>query len=338
MPLLVCHIGWMANYEGLEQKPDRIARGGSWIDKHGYGGEVCNFLRCKDGNVYGHVETIKGKKDRPIHIRHLGANKDDPLLDGVDIVWTSTNPQKGGRKVVGWYRNARVYRGRQAFASFPSTQHRLDELEDYRIVARADDVTLIPLHERAFSLGRGKGWIGQANWWFPDQSANPEVKSFIRDVTAMMGGGVLARLRRPGHRWGGLVDPERKAAVESAAIDAVERHFSEYEIKSVEKENLGWDLEASRDGRTELHLEVKGLFSNELKIGLTPREYEALKRHSTGEMPTYRLCVLTGALTMKPRLTVFRFDRGQKTWVDDFSGRLILPEIKPLEAAIVSLC
>jgi hypothetical protein len=43
-------------------------------------------------------------------------------------------------------------------------------------------------------------------------------------------------------------DIERKAEVERAAINAVKKHYHEYNIKSVEKDNVGWDLEAKRDG------------------------------------------------------------------------------------------
>ncbi len=58
MPLLICLIGWMSRYEGLEEKPDKIVGHGEWIQRHGYGGEVCNFQSCKDRNVYGYCETI----------------------------------------------------------------------------------------------------------------------------------------------------------------------------------------------------------------------------------------------------------------------------------------
>jgi Domain of unknown function (DUF3883) len=61
----------------------------------------------------------------------------------------------------------------------------------------------------------------------------------------------------------------------------------------VEKDNLGWDLEARREGEKVLHLEVKGLLGNELQVGLTPREYRAFKAHAESTMANYRLCVVT---------------------------------------------
>ena len=85
-PLLVCNIGWMSRYEGLYKKPDKIVGGGRDVDETGHGHEVCNFLHCNDGYVYGHVETIKYVEaikeniDRKIRIENIGANLMNPLI------------------------------------------------------------------------------------------------------------------------------------------------------------------------------------------------------------------------------------------------------------------
>jgi hypothetical protein len=341
MPLFVCHIGWMNLYEGLEGKPDRIVGGGRWVREHGYGGEVCNFLRCRNGYVYGHVETIKKRKDRPIRIEILGASDQADQVDGVDVLWTATHPTEGSRRLVGWYRNARVYRHRQQFAGNPSSQHRSDELGSYRIQAQADNVVLIPLAERILKLGHGKGWIGQANWWFPEESKNPEVKKFVRQARSLMSPmsriSLNKRITDQRRGWGRASDPEKNAVVEAAAIAVVEAHYAGYRIKSVEDENLGWDLEASKKGSAPLLLEVKGRSASDLQVGLTPREYRALVSHMNGKMDNYRLCVVTEALGAKPKLTIFRFSSVAAAWVNEFSGRAISPTITPIEAAIVSL-
>jgi hypothetical protein len=49
----------MSLYEGHQGKPDKIVGGGNCVEEHGRGAEVCNFLKCADGHVYGHVETWK---------------------------------------------------------------------------------------------------------------------------------------------------------------------------------------------------------------------------------------------------------------------------------------
>lgn len=311
--------------------------------KHKDGGETCNFLACDDGYVYGHVETIKGKIDRPISIEMLGAQSEAPFVDHIDVVWTATDPKRKGRWVVGWYRNARVYREREYFEKPPSGQHRLDKhKESYRVRARAKNAVLIPLKQRNIRLGRGKGWIGQANWWFPEKQSNGAIRRFVDTIRARLDAGLeLAPGNTGGSgngKWGGKSDPLRNAQVEEGAILKVREHFVGYRIKSVEKDNLGWDLEARpKGGGKALRLEVKGLFGSDLKIGLTPREYRAFKKHMVGGMPEYRLCVVTEALSGKSRLVVFQYDAAKKRWVDDHSGRVIAPGISLVEAAIVSL-
>lgn len=332
----------MAAYEGIVGQPDRIVGGGAWVRKNKDGGETCNFLKCDDGYVYGHVETIKGKKDRPISIEMLGAKPDAPFVDHIDVVWTATDPKKKGRWVVGWYRDARVYRERVPFPKPPSAQHRLERFKDnYRVWARAENMVIIPHKQRGIGLGRGKGWIGQANWWFPEKQSNAAIRRFVEKVRARieMGPEVAeAGNGGGGGKWGGKSDPLRKAEVEKAAILKVRAHFAGYRIKSVEDENLGWDVEARPKGAgTPLRLEVKGLFGSELKVGLTPREYRAFQKHIDGSMPEYRLCVVTGALSSKPRLVVFRFDAAKQRWIDDRAGEIVTPGISPVEAAIISL-
>lgn len=339
MPLLVCHIGWMNLYEGLARKPDKIVGGGSYVQENELGAEVCNFLHCKDGNVYGYVETFKDEYDRPIRIELLGASKSATFVDGVDVLWTATHPTERGRRVIGWYRNARVFRERQAFRKQPSPQHRRDELRSFRVRARSTDAVLIPLDERTLKLGHGKGWIGQANWWFPEASKNTQVRKFVARVRSLMSSNtqitVVGRTASRKGRWGGNSDVARKALVEKAAIDVVSAHYDEYEVTSVEKENRGWDLEASKKGSSTLRLEVKGLSGVNLQIGLTPREYEAFKNHINGEMDNYRLCIVTKALSQRPTLAIFRFLRDG--WLNEYNGREISPTITPKEAAIITL-
>jgi hypothetical protein len=104
-PILFCNIGWMNRYEGLTGKPDKIVGGGKFVTENETGLEVCNFLACRDGYVYGHVETGQGTKERKIWIEAIGGSGE--YVDGMDVVWTATDPDEGGRKIIGWYRDAR---------------------------------------------------------------------------------------------------------------------------------------------------------------------------------------------------------------------------------------
>src|SRR5579884_1523729 len=167
--ILFCNIGWMSRYEGLVGKPDKIVGGGKWFTENGTGHQVCNFLACRDGCVYGHVETVQGKRDRRIRIEAIGGSGD--FVEGVDVVWTATDPDEAGRKVVGWYRNATVFRERQQFPQPPSKQHVRDKISSYRIRASAKDARGLDLEDRTIAMGRGPGWMGHTPWWAPSDES-----------------------------------------------------------------------------------------------------------------------------------------------------------------------
>ena len=107
---------------------------------------------------------------------------------------------KDPRCVIGWYENARVYRDRQRLDGiYPSAQHELDEILSFRVRARAKDAHLIPFSKRdeRIYLQRGEGWSGQASWWYADDTTDPEAKSFVKSIRAMIGDKVPSYARPP---------------------------------------------------------------------------------------------------------------------------------------------
>ena len=86
-----------------------------------------------------------------------------------------------------------------------------------------------------------------------------------------------------------------------------------YIVISKEKDNLGWDLEATNINET-LLLEVKGLSGSISSIELTPNEYKNSKDKKTH----YKLCIVTDALN-KPKLEVFSFDLHTNVWTNIFN-------------------
>jgi hypothetical protein len=102
-------------------------------------------------------------------------------VDGITVVWIATNPETGGRFVVGWYRKARVFRKRQQSDTYPSKQHKRDKRKTYSVIAAASQVVrLLPDQRRAFSLGNA--WMGQKQWWYPHLhvKTHPDVAPFLR--------------------------------------------------------------------------------------------------------------------------------------------------------------
>lgn len=342
--ILVGNVGWMARYQGLHNCPDKIVGGGKFVVENGHGHECCNFLASRHNLVYGHFETIKKNVDRQVKIERLGANPSSSVLEHVDVVWVATHPQQRGRRVVGYYLDATVYRRRQEHPKFPSVQHRADQIGSFMVKANAENAMLLSLDQRDIALGSGPGWIGQANWWFPETSTHRDVPAFLRKVRALLAGhGDTASSRRTPRKWGGPTDPYRNALVEEAAITAVREHFSNYAIRSVEKENRGWDLEMfdgsdPRKGTSPVLLvEVKGLSSSALQVSITPNEFKALDRHRNGKLPNYRLCVVTDALSLRPRLHILKMPDKRLGWIDDRTGRRVRLDVKPMTGAIVSM-
>ena len=101
---MLFNIGWMKHYQG-QTPSDRIFNGGSYVQENKTGGEVRNF-KPVNGRCYGYVRTQNGG---PINMKRLGARADADYADDVTVVFTATPPE-GGNRVVGWYRNARVWR------------------------------------------------------------------------------------------------------------------------------------------------------------------------------------------------------------------------------------
>ena len=85
------------------------------------------------------------------------------------------------------------------------------------------------------------------------------------------GGGKL--LKRPKQRGGGFGETEHNRKVEDAAMRFVKAHYRQqgYRVHDVSKQNLGYDLRCRR-GRKELHVEVKGTSSNEVRFVITRNE------------------------------------------------------------------
>ena len=103
MRCLFCNIGWMEHYKGKTSN-DQISGGGSYVAEEGRGHEVCNFAPYRN-KVYGFVRPTGEKID----INNLDAGSQDESISNITVIWTARRPE-GGTVVVGWYKNATVYR------------------------------------------------------------------------------------------------------------------------------------------------------------------------------------------------------------------------------------
>lgn len=117
-------------------------------------------------------------------------------------------------------------------------------------------------------------------------------------------------------------DPFKKQQVEIAAVEATIKHFEalDYIVISKEKDNIGWDLEATNNRET-LLLEVKGLSGSVTSIELTPNEY----KNSIDKKSKYKLCIITNALT-NPLLEIFCFNEQLGSWTNEQNEKLLTEE------------
>ncbi|MGN4989909.1 HNH endonuclease [Aeromonas sp. 97A] len=164
MKFLFCNVGWMSRYDGIED--DTLERGGAY-NEDDIGHEVCNFTIVGD-QVFGYVRPTG-----QIKLENLGASKDDDSIDNVLVIWTA-GPDAGGTAVIGWYKNATVFRREQTL-NVVSTKHKSNEINIFRIQAHKDNVTLLPMWQRSLMIPRAvKGGIGQSNIWYANTKESEE--------------------------------------------------------------------------------------------------------------------------------------------------------------------
>lgn len=181
MPLLFCNVGWMKYYNGIDN--DSIERGGTY-NEHSVGHEVCNYSD-NSGTLYGYVQPTGN-----INLEKLGAKKGADSITGVTVVWTA-GPASGGTVVVGWYKDATIYRELQEIPK-PTALQKKNGIQTYRIKAATQNAVLLPVTERELMIPRGiKGGIGQSNVWFAIQE---ESKDIVQRVLKLVSDGNAASL------------------------------------------------------------------------------------------------------------------------------------------------
>ena len=313
MALVIFNIGWMIKYEG-QTPSDRIVNGGRYVTENKRGGEVENF-RDIDGWFYGYVQP-PGHYEK-VNLERLGGAPDATHVDGVTIVFTAT-PRTGRRVVVGWYRNARVWRDRRDRGEI-----------HYFAKARVEDCTRLELDRRGLHIPRAnkaKGiWgMGRSNIRYVDRTDESEeivrkLRAYVLDPLSID----LPPRRRARGNGPRQPDPLLRTKVEKAAINHVIDHYKGkgFEWDTVEKENKGWDLEF-RLGESHLLVEVKGCSGDRGQVELTPNEYAQMLRRRG----KYRLAIVTRALD-HPQLSIVRYNESDETWCDRDNRKVRLVEL-----------
>ena len=305
------NTGWMDFYKGFSN--DTITGAGKYVEKEGMGHEIYNFLDFK-GRFYGYVQPKIDKKygnQSNINLEKLGGLKTDEFVDNVTVVWTARHPIHGGTYIIGWYLKARVYKYEQNAPKNSNRKFNKNPIGYYTTVEKQYS-KLLSIDERVVRVKRQeKNWMGQSNVWYADNNVD-----FVELVLDYIHNNKIPNSIESNKSKGfpRQLDPLKKIEVEKSAIKIVTKYYEKlnYNVCSVEKDNVGWDLIASNKN-TKLKLEVKGLSGVSISTELTANEYKNLKE----DMKFYRLCIVTEALNKKPILKIFAYSKDTNAWTSD---------------------
>jgi hypothetical protein len=148
-------IGWMKYYDGPKQDDLKPIHGGSY-NKKKVGKELYNFSRIR-GQCFGFCQPVANSTQ--VTLEKIKPDWGEDSLEGVTVVFVAVNEEVDPHRqcVVGWYRNATVYRCRQEVRS-PKGERR-----KYSAVARVADAVLLHPDARDWWVKAGTGGIGEAN-------------------------------------------------------------------------------------------------------------------------------------------------------------------------------
>lgn len=308
-PLIYFNIGWMVDYAGAVPSDPTIGAHG-YLGEHVHGAEAFNFLPGEDGLVRGYRPP--GKKDQ-INLERLGARPRAETIDGVTVIWLAREPGTGRSLIVGWYKNARVYRHARAGGMVLNGEEHC-----YSVEARGEDAALLPPVARTFVVpssrtAPGDGY-GQKPTWYGSDRTDQRVRAYLASFAAAKSPRRPAKppLKPPRNN-----DPELRRKVERAAVEhAIGYYKSLYgkdcPVVSVETDAKGWDLEV-QCGPEPLLVEVKGLLNASLVCELTPNEYE--KMRDDGHRHRYVVYVVTNALAEAPAVPIASvFEHADGVW------------------------
>ncbi|MBZ9892300.1 DUF3883 domain-containing protein [Mesorhizobium sp. BR1-1-3] len=318
-PMIFFNVGWMKRYSGMADDDLTLGRH-AYLRDHSHGHESFNFLPSR-GKVYGYQP--KGTR---LSIKKLGAAPKATSISNVLVVWLATHPTSKQVLVVGWYRDATVFRER-----VPRVPRGVDFEITYSAVADASKAVLLPEIARTFRAPTHhdmKGGLGQSPVWYGATDAfRKRVWSHVQSVDKNRSKKPTKSKARSPRNF----DPELRRKIEKAAVDHATAFFESddggrYDVISVEPYGRGWDLEATRGNET-LLIEVKGLGRDGDICELTPNEYS--KARDAKHRQEYVIYIVNECLSDRPMASIFRYT--SKAFWETEDGRRL--SVTPLEGA-----
>lgn len=289
--VLFVRTGWMTYYTGSHEGDERPAGGGK-STKTNIGHEVFNF-RNVNGRLYGYFENNGSFAANPARIDPSVPGAES--LDGVTVVFVARRKDYG-QVIVGWYRNATVFRNLQQ-----ATEDMLRGDCRYSLTTKSRDAVLLPSINRVHKMPSGKETMERAHVFYAHDSngspvALPWMEESLRYIRDYDGGNLLEapdedfcqeveelmedhRAAQSGQGY--KITPELRMAIEDYSVNKAIKYFEsrDYSVENVGK-TRSYDLHCKKNGE-ELRVEVKGTQSGGQSVILTPNEVKNARANLT---------------------------------------------------------
>lgn len=288
--VVFARIGWMKRYRGPQADDEKPIGGGSY-NKSELGHEAFNFLPC-DGEMLGYFQPrLRQGHPSRIALERIEPGFQGAKLDRVLVIFVATDPARGGQRIVGWYRDATVYRD-----DLPSNVKDRKRFSFF-VKAKAEKALLIPEPQRVHVIPGGKGAFGQANVCYAlETDGKPKNAAWIEAALDYVGTYKLENIALEPEsesdrdiedivsvaieRGGGFQsNPRIRRAIEDYAMRRAKAHLEKLGYKPKDKHTReSYDFLCDVNG-TELYVEVKGMQDNGESVSLTPKEVEHARNH-----------------------------------------------------------
>lgn len=294
--ILFARIGYMRHYAGPLPDDERPVGGGSF-NVSDVGHELYNF-RPSNGQLYGYFQP--STKTNQVNLGRIDPSaRDAKSLHSVLLIFVAPRPGVG-QVIVGWYKDAQVYRKPRKSAPGRPKQN------IYFASANLGNGVLLPESARNYSIENGSGKMGEANVCYPlDRKGAPKKNSDwvekardyvsaytgenllvepVADANEVVANAVESALA--GAKGQGFAkNAKERKALELHSMQAAQRHYKKlgFIVEDV-SDRHSFDL-LCKKGACKLCVEVKGTTTDGSTVVLTRNEVEhALNQHNKCEL------------------------------------------------------
>lgn len=294
--VLFARVGWMLWYRGVQADDPKPIGGGAY-NKDAVGHEAFNFLAAGKRYLGYFQPQLQPKERRDVYPSTIHLEKIEPgfrgdKLEHVLVILIAKNPDEGGQHIVGWYRDATVYRHEQ------SSSLKARQQFGYFLETAIEDAVLVPKRRRSFLVPGRKGGFGQANicyrydgrgnvkqdaLWMADavdyvtsynheNAANSPESATDQDIADVVEASIESGAGYQGN-------PRVRKAIEDYAMRWAERRLRELGLNPRDRHKTeSYDFLCTSEG-ADLFVEVKGTQADGTCVFLTPNEVAHAKAH-----------------------------------------------------------